>query len=85
VSPHGGAAEVARHPPPADEDLDRGGRGADVGALPDELIGDAVVVAPPLDVVVDVDLRLLPGRVLVRALRERLQRRPVELRKEARP
>ena len=60
------------------------GRDPDVDALADELIGHAVVVAVDLDVVVDVDRGLLPGRVLVGRRGQRSQRRPVELPRTAR-
>jgi hypothetical protein len=82
---YGDMFEVARHPPAADEHLDRARAGADVGPLAHEGIRDAVVVALVLDVIIDAHLRPLPGRVLVRGRRQRAQGRPIELREQARP
>src|SRR5690606_25011946 len=48
----------------------------------DELIGDGVVVAVELDVIVDMHARLLPNAEHVRLCRERRERRAIELLEE---
>lgn len=62
----------------AEEDLDRGGRDADVDLLTTELEAYAVVVPEDIDVIIDVHARLLPLCVLVADRGERAERRPVE-------
>jgi hypothetical protein len=52
-------------PPVLEKDLDRALGGANVDLLVDEDIRDAVVVLFELDMIVDVDARLLPGREFV--------------------
>src|SRR5258708_26976360 len=77
------AANVAGDPAAAAEDLDRGRAEADLANLADELVGDRVVVAVDLQVVVNVDLGLLPDRELVAVRGERSQRRPLQFFEEA--
>jgi hypothetical protein len=72
------AAEMAGNPPAAAEDLHCVRTQADLAALTGELIGNAVVMAVDLEVVIDADLRHLPDAELVGPIRKRLQRRPVE-------
>ena len=78
VATHLGTARMAGHAATSDEDLDRARGDADIGPLADELIGNAVVVALDLEVVVDADLGPLPGRELVWPVRQRLQGRSVD-------
>ena len=61
------------------EDLHGMGRDANVDLAPGQRVGNAVQRVPGLDVVVDVDPRLAPLRVLVTLGRERLERRPVQI------
>lgn len=56
-----------------EQDLDHARGEADIDLPSDELIGDAVVVAVDLDVVVDIDRCLLPFRVFIGMERQRLQ------------
>jgi hypothetical protein len=53
------AADMARDAATTAEDLDRVGAETDVAELAYQLVGDRVVMAVDLDVVVDVDLGLL--------------------------
>jgi hypothetical protein len=50
-----------------EEDLQGGGRQADIDLLSDKLVGNAIVVAIHLDMVVDVDSGLFPLRILIRS------------------
>lgn len=57
-------ARMARNSPAVEEDFDAGRRRTDEDMSPDKVVRRAVVPALKLDVVVDVNLRLLPGRRL---------------------
>jgi hypothetical protein len=73
------APDVRGDPAVTEQDLDHALGQADIDLLAHVDMGHAVVVALDLDVVVDVDPGLLPGRQLVRPLRKRPERRPVQL------
>src|SRR5690349_1608434 len=60
------------------KDFDSGWRGTDFHLLLRELVGNAVPMVVPLDVVIDVDARRFPLAILVTLSRQRLQRRPVQ-------
>ena len=77
-APGAPAAEMAGNPPAAAEDLHCVRTQADLAALTGELIGNAVVMAVDLEVVIDADLRHLPDAELVGPIRKRLQRRPIQ-------
>ena len=76
------APAVRGDPPALEKDLDDGGGEADLDALMQELIGDAVVVVVDGDVVVDVDAGVEPVGELVAGRRQRAQQRTVELLEE---
>ena len=63
---------------PTTEDLDRGGRITQFHRLADQCVGNGVAVPFELDVVVDVDLRLLPLCALEALRGQRLQGRLVD-------
>jgi len=78
-------AGVSRDAATFEEDLDGGGREADFDLLVDAAVGNAVVVAVDLDVVVDVDARLLPLGEDEGFGRQRLEPRPLQLLKQPGP
>src|SRR5487761_744144 len=73
------AAEVAGHPTPVMKDLHRAGGESGPTTFMGQLIGDAVVVAVDLDVVVYADRHLLPVRELVGGFRQLAQSRTLDL------
>jgi len=75
--------KMAGYPPATTEDLHRVRAQSDLAVLTGELIGNAVVMAVDLEVVIDADLRHLPGGELVESIRKRLQRRPVQALEQA--
>ena len=78
------AARMQPDPRAALEDLDGGGREADVERLVHQRIRHRVVVAIDLDVVIDVDARLQPVGMDEALGRQRLQGRPIKLRRRDR-
>ena len=76
------AADVAGHPLMGAEDLHRGRRRPHLDLLVDQAVGHRVVVEVELDVVVDVDPGLLPGRELVASLGQRPQGRAFQVPEE---
>src|SRR5579864_7608585 len=72
------AAQMARHALALREAFHRLGAHPDIELLAHQLVGHAVVVAVDLDVVVDVDPRLLPLRVSEALPGQRSQSRPLE-------
>src|SRR5579863_7151321 len=78
------AAPVRSHTLTPMEDLHRGHRGPDLHPLPGQRVGDAVVVALELHVVVDVDARRRPLMEFVALTGQRYESRPVQLLKQTR-
>ena len=68
--------------PPVEEEFDGARREARLDPLVHELIRHAVEIVVNLDVIIDVDATRLPFRQLVARLRQREERRPIELLKE---
>jgi hypothetical protein len=79
------AADVEPHARPAQQDVDRRRRQADLDGGVDQGVRDGVIVAVDLDVIIDVDARVAPVGVDVAIAWERLQRRPIKLLEERAP
>ncbi len=68
------ASAMACHPPVFEEDFHARGCETDIDLLSCQLIGDAVVVAVDLDMVVDIDPGLFPFGILVETRGKRFER-----------
>jgi hypothetical protein len=79
------AADARSHALATVKDLYRGQGRADLHQLPGQHVGHAVLVEVELDVIVDVDARRRPLLEFKAFLRQRPQRRPVQLLKQAGP
>ena len=80
-----GATQMRRHPLAAEEDLDGLLGDASLDLLMHEVVRDAVVMLSDLDVIVEVDPAALPLGILVRFIRQRGERRMIELLEQVAP
>jgi hypothetical protein len=76
------APEVKCHSSVLEEDLDGCRSEADIKCFPNELIGDAIIMAGHLDMVIDVNLRSFPIGIDIRLSRERFESRLIQSFKE---
>src|SRR5512133_3626922 len=74
-----GAAQMRRHPLAAEEDLDGLLGDAGLNLLMHEVVRDAVVMLGNLDMIIELDPTTLPLGILVRLIRQRGERRMIEL------
>ena len=80
-----GTAQMRRHAFATEEDLDGLLGDANLDLLMYEAVRDAVVMLGDLDVIIEVDPAALPLGILVRLIRQRGQRRAIELLEQISP